>query len=266
MIGLLWFVLAILISPFRSKARLQAENTLLRQQLIVLRRKSPGRVWLTNGDRLFFVQLYGWFLSILQVLQIIRPETLVRWHRAGFRSYWRWKSRNRGGRPQIDADLRAWIEQMSLENPLWGAPRIHGELLKLGFQVAQSTVAKYMAKRCSRPPGQSWWTFLRNHMPEIAAMDLFVVPTLSFNLLYGFIIVRLDRRELVWTAVTNSPTAEWIARQITEAFPWDSAPAYLIHDRDRAFGAIVSLRLRAMASGTNLSHPDRHGRTDLQND
>jgi transposase InsO family protein len=131
------------------------------------------------------------------------------------------------------------------DTPLWGAPRIHGELLKLGFEVAQSTVAKYMIKR-SRPPGQSWWTFLRNHAPEIAAMDLFVVPTLAFSLLYGFVIVRLDRRDLVWIAVTRSPTAEWVARQITEAFPWDSAPQYLVRDRDRVFGSIVRHRLRAM--------------------
>jgi len=135
---------------------------------------------------------------------------------------------------------------MNLENPLWGAPRIHGELLKLGFQVAQSTVANYMVNRRGRPSGQSWWTFLRNHMPEIAAMDLFVVPTLAFGLLYGFIIVRLDRRELVWISVTNSPTADWIARQITEAFPWDSAPGYVIRDRDRVFGSVVIQRMRAM--------------------
>ena len=220
MIKLLRFVRAILVSPFRSKARLEAEIATLRQQLIVLQRKSRGRVRLTNGDRFFFVQLYRWFPSILQVVHIIRPETLVRWHRAGFRSYWQWKSRNRGGRPQIDTGLRALIRQMNLENPLWGAPRIHGELLKLGFKVAQSTVAKYMVNRRGRPSGQGWWTFLRNHMPEIAAMDLFVVPTLAFGLLYGFIIVRLDRREIVWISVTNSPTADWIARQITEAFPW----------------------------------------------
>src|SRR3954449_9907891 len=131
-------------------------------------RKCRGRVRLTNFDRWMFVQLYRLFPSVLQVLHVIRPETLVRWHRAGFRSYWQWKSRNRGGRPQIDTDLRALIRQMTLENPLWGAPRIHGELLKLGFQVAQSTVAKYMVKGQGRPPGQSWWTFLRNHMPEIA--------------------------------------------------------------------------------------------------
>ena len=248
MIELLRFVLAILASPFRSKARLEAEIATLRQQLIVLRRKSRGRVRLNNGDRLFFVQLYRWFPSMLQVVEIIRPETLIRWHRTGFRSYWRWKSRNRGGRPRIDTDLRALIKQMSLENPLWGAPRVHGELLKLGFEVSQSTVAKYMPKRHGRPPGQSWWTFLRNHAPEIAAMDLFVVPTLAFRLLYGFIIVRLDRRELVRIAVTRNPTADWIARQLTEAFPWDSAPAYLIRDRDRAFGPVVCQRLRAMGT------------------
>jgi transposase InsO family protein len=135
---------------------------------------------------------------------------------------------------------------MSADNPLWGAPRIHGELLKLGFEVAQSTVSKYMVRRHGGPSGQSWWTFLRNHAPEIAAMDLFVVPTLAFNLLYGFIIVRLDRRELVHIAVTNSPTADWIARQITEAFPWDAAPGYLIRDRDCVFGSIVRHRVCAM--------------------
>jgi hypothetical protein len=179
----------------------------------------PGPGSADNGGRLFFVQLYRWFPSIFRVVHIVRPEPLIRWHRAGFRSYWRWKSRNRRGRPQIDTNLRVLIGQMSLENPLWGAPRIHGELLKLGFLVAQSTVAKYMVKLHGRPLGQSWWTFLRNYMPEMAAMDLFVVPTLAFSLLYGFIIVRLNRRELVWVGVANSPTAEWVARQITEHFP-----------------------------------------------
>jgi hypothetical protein len=144
MIALLWFLLTLFASPLRSKSRLEAENAALRYQLIVLRRKLGGRIRLTNGDRLFFIQLYRWFPSILQVITIIRPETLVRWHRAGFRRYWRWKSRSRGGRPQIDTDLRALIRRMSIENPLWGAPRIRGELLKLGFEVAQSSVAKYM--------------------------------------------------------------------------------------------------------------------------
>src|SRR5271169_6130548 len=245
MFGLFCFVLAVLASPFKSKSRLEAENAVLRYQLIVLRRKVQGRVRLTNIDRWFLIQLYRWFPSILQVLTIVRPETLVRWHRAGFRCYWRWKSRSRGGRPQIETDLRALIRQMSMENPLWGAPRIHGELLKLGFDVAQSSVAKYMVKHWG-PPSQGWRTFLRNHAPDIAAMDLFVVPTIGFDLLYGFIIVRIDRRDLVWINVTTNPTADWIARQITEAFPWDAAPGYMIRDRDRIYGAVVTHRLRAM--------------------
>jgi hypothetical protein len=223
MIGLLCFFLAVVGSPFKSKLRLEAENAVLRHQLNILRRRLNGRVQLTNHDRWFFVQIYRWFPSILKVLTIIRPETLVRWHRAGFRCYWRWKSRPRGGRPQIETKLRVLIRRMSMENPLWGAPRIHGELLKLGFEVAQSSVAKYMVKRRG-PPSQGWRTFLRNHAPDIAAMDLFVVPTIDFKLLYGLVVVRLDRRELVWISVTTHPTAEWVARQITEAFPWNPRP------------------------------------------
>ena len=153
MIALVCFFLTLLASPFKSKSRLEAENAMLRHQLIVLQRRVRGRVHLTNGDRLFLVQLYRWFPSVLKAITIIRPETLVRWHRAGFRRYCRWKSRPLGGRPKIGADLRALIRQMSAENPLWGAPRVHGELLKLGFEVAQSSVAKYMVKRCG-PPSQ----------------------------------------------------------------------------------------------------------------
>src|SRR6201996_797327 len=246
MIGLLRFAFAVLRSPFRSKLRLGAENAVLRHQLIFLGRRLHGRVRLTNDDRWFFIQLYRWFPSILQVLTIIRPETLVRWHRAGFRCYWRWKSSTRGGRPQIHTELRALIRRMSIENPLWGAPRIHGELLKLGFEVAQSSVAKYMVKRRG-PPSQGWRTFLHNHAPDIAAMDLFVVPTIGFDLLYAFVIVRLDRRDLVWINVTANPTAEWVARQITDASPWNEAPRYMIRDRDRIYGAIVTRRLRAMS-------------------
>jgi hypothetical protein len=194
MIGLLCFVLAVLASPFKSKLRLQAENAMLRHQLIVLRRRLPGRVRLTNNDR--------------------------------------------------------------------GAPRVHGELLKLGFEVAQSSVAKYMVKRRG-PPSQGWRTFLHNHAPDIAAMDLFVVPTIGFDLLYAFVIVRLDRRDLVWINVTANPTAEWVAHQITEAFPWDEAPRYLIRDRDRIYGSVVTRRLRSMGirdkptAPCGLNNPDR---------
>ena len=245
MIALFCLFLALFASPFKSKGRLEAENAALRYQLIIFRRRVRGRVRLTNGDRVFLIQLYRWFPSVLKAITIIRPETLVRWHRAGFRRYWRWKSRALGGRPQIDPDLRALIRRMSIENPLWGAPRIHGELLKLGFEVAQSSVAKYMVKRCG-PPSQGWRTFLCNHAPDIAAMDLFVAPTIGFDLLYVFVIIRLGRRNLVWINVTPHPTAEWIACQITEAFPWKEAPRYLIRDRDCVYGAAVTHRLGAM--------------------
>src|SRR6267154_4811983 len=245
MIGLLCFALAVLASPFKSKLRLEAENAALRHQLIVLRRRLHGRVRFTNNDRWFLIQLYRWSPSILQVLTIIRPETLMRWHRAGFRYYWRRKSRPLGGRPPIETELRVLIRRMSVENSLWGAPRMHGELLKLGFEVAQSSVAKYMVKRRGSP-SQGWRTFLRNHEPDIAAMDLFVVPTIGFDLLYAFIIVRLNRRDLVWINVTANPTAEWVARQITEAFPWDEAPRHLIRDRDWIYGSVVTRRLRTM--------------------
>src|SRR5258705_3062722 len=239
MIALLIFLLRLLVLPSKPKRGLEAENAALRRQLTILQRKVRSRVRLTNSDRLFFVLLYRWFPSILKTITIIQPETLVRWHRAGFRRYWRWKSRNLGGRPQIDADLRALIQRMSVDNPLWGAPRIHGELLKLGFEVAQSSVAKYMVKRCG-PPSQGWCTFLRNHASDIAAMDLFVVPSVGFDLLYALVIVRLARRDLVWINVTTHPTGDWIARQITEAFPWAEAPRYVIRDRDCVYGAAVT--------------------------
>jgi hypothetical protein len=165
MVALIVLLLNLAASLFKPKSQLEAENAALRQQLIVLQRKVRGRIQFTNSDRLFFIQLYRWFPSVLKAITIIRPETLVRWHRAGFRRYWRWKSRNLGGRPQISAELRVLIRRMSVENWLWGAPRIHGELLKLGFAVAQSTVAKYMAKN-GDPSSQSWGTFLCNHWPS----------------------------------------------------------------------------------------------------
>jgi hypothetical protein len=149
------------------------------------------------------------------------------------------------------------IQQMSMNNPLWGAPRIHGELLKLGFEVAQSSVAKYMVKRRGRP-GQGWLTFLRNHAPDIAAMDFFVVPTIGFALLYAFVVIRIERRDLVWINVTKTPTAEWVARQITEAFPWDGTPLYMIRDRDRIYGGIVTRRLRAMDIRDKPTAPVSH--------
>src|SRR5664279_4491112 len=235
MIALLCFVIASLVSPFKSKGRLEAENAALRHQLIVLRRKVQGRVRLTNNDRWFLIQLYRWFPSILKVLTTIQPETLVRWHRAGFRSYWRWKSRCRGGRPIVPLEIRRLVREMSIANPLWGGPRIHGELLKLGIDIGQTSVAKYMARRRGSP-SQGWKTFLRNHADGIAAIDLFVVPTVSFRLLYGLLIIGHGRRQILCIGVTAHPTAEWMAKRVTEACGWEHAPRYLIRDRDGIYG------------------------------
>jgi hypothetical protein len=163
----------------------------------------------------------------------------------GFAAYWRWKSRPLGGRPQIGKEVRDLIRRMSFENPLWGAPKIHGELLKLGIEVAQSTVSIYMVPRQDRPL-QTWKTFLRNHVEGIASIDLVVVPTIAFQQLFAFLVLGHGRRRLLWIAVTRNPTAEWLARQITEAFPWDRAPKYLIRDNDRAFGSAFKARVRAM--------------------
>jgi transposase InsO family protein len=245
MTDLLKLILGVLASLFKSRAKLEAENLVLRQQINVLRRRLPRRPHLYNTDRFLFVWLYRWFPSILAAVAIVRPETVIRWHRAGFRAYWRWRSNDRVGRPKISVELRKLIGKMSRVNPLWGAPRIHGELLKLGFEVAQSTVARYMCRR-SWPPSQSWRTFLSNHADGIAAVDLFVLPTIAFQLLYCLVIIRHGRRVWVSFGVTANPTAEWLSRQITEAFPWDHAPRYLIRDRDRSYGPVFVQRLRAM--------------------
>jgi transposase InsO family protein len=245
MIGFLILFLHVLISPFKTQARLEAEIVLLRHQLNVLRRRAPSKPKLTVADRLHFVRLYRLFPSVLNAVTIIQPETVIRWHRAGFRLYWRWKSRSRGGRPRIPGEIRRLIWEMSLANRLWGAPRIHGELLKLGFEVAQSTVAKYMAKS-GRGRSQTWKTFLHNHGAGIAAMDFLVVPTAGFKLLFVLVILRHQRPRLISLTVVANPTAEWIARQITNAFPWDEAPDYLIRDRDGSYGHAVTRRLAAM--------------------
>ena len=235
MIDLLKLLGGLLVGLFRSRAAREAEMAFLRRQLVVLQRSAPARLRLRPADRLIFVWLYRLFPSLLEAAVVFKPETLVRWHRSGFRLYWRCKSRRRVGRPAVPADIRDLIRTISRDNPLWGAPRIHGELLKLGIDVAQSTVAKYMSRRHG-PGSPGWQAFLRNHTAHIAGVDLFVVPTIGFKLLYGLVILRLERRRLVWTDVTANPTAEWIARQITEAFPWDEAPRYLIRDRDTSYG------------------------------
>src|SRR6266576_364619 len=221
-----------LIGLFRSRALLEIEILTLRHQVNILRRKSPKRPTFGRIDRLVFVGLYGLAPGVLSALAIVRPETVIRWHRAGFRLYWRWRSRPCGGRPKVSMDVRELIRDISSANPLWGAPRIHGKLLKLGIEVGQTTVAKYMA-RGRRPPSQGWKTFLRNHANGIASMDLFVVPTISFRLLYGFLILHHGRREILWIGTTAHPNAEWIARQLPKAYDWEVAARNNIRRRTR---------------------------------
>jgi transposase InsO family protein len=245
MMAFLSLVLHVVVSPFKTMARLEAEIIMLRHQLNVLRRRVPSKPKLAMADRLLFVWLYRLFPSVLNAIAIVRPETIIRWHRTGFRLYWRWKSRARGGRPKVPMEIRRLIREMSLANRLWGAPRIHGELLKLGIEVAQSTVAKYMAKN-GRGRSQTWKAFLHNHAAGIAAMDFLVVPTIGFKLLFVLVILRHQRRRLISLTVTINPTAEWIAHQITDAFPWNEAPAHLIRDRDASYGNAVTRRLAAM--------------------
>lgn len=181
----------------------------------------------------------------LNALSIVKPETVIGWHRRGFRAFWRWKSRSTAGRPNPPPEVRTLIREMSIAKPLWGAPRIHGELLILGIGVGQTTVAKYM-NRCRRPPSQGWKTFLRNHADGIVAMDMFVVPTISFKLLYGLVVMSHDRRNIIHLSTTAHPSVEWIASQLTEAVGWDRAPCYIIRDRDRAYGEVFKRRLRTM--------------------
>jgi hypothetical protein len=204
---------------FKSRFRLEAENLFLRHQLNIALRSAPPRFRLCGSDRALLVWMVRLWPSLLGVAQVVQPETILRWHRMGFKAFWHWKSRNRAGRPKIDRGLRHLIQRMNNENPQWGAARIHGELMMLGFEVAQSTVSKYMV-RGERPPSQSWKTFLQNNAQATAAIDLCVIPTLTFDRLFAFLVLDHGRRQLLWIEVTRHPTAEWLARQITEAFPW----------------------------------------------
>jgi hypothetical protein len=231
MLNLSRLIVALVIDLFQPRAAVEAEILVLRQQINVLRRGRPGRVPLSAVDRMVLGWVCQLFSKSREALAIVRPDTVVRWHRAGFRRYWRWKSKPRWGCPGVPAEIRQLIREMSVANPLWGAPRIHGELVKLGIDIGQSSVAKYIARR-RRPPSQGWKTFLRNHADGIAAMDLFVVPTLSFRLLYGLLIMGHGRRHILWLGVTAHPTSEWIANQLTAACGWEQVPRYLFRDRD----------------------------------
>src|SRR5450830_1261727 len=248
MLALLHSFGMFVLDLFKSRCRLEAENLLLRHQLSVALRRAPPRLRLRGGDRALLVWMTRLWPGLLGAAQVVQPETILRWHRTGFKAFWRWKSRNRAGRPKIDHGLRDLIQRMSKENPQWGASRIHGELLMLGFEVAQSTVSKYMV-RGQNPPSQTWKTFLRNHAEAIAAIDMCVVPTLTFDRLFALLVLGHGRRQLLWIELTRHPTAEWLARQITEAFPWTSAPVYLVCDNDGAYGHVFTSRVSAMGTG-----------------
>lgn len=247
-------IFGLVVDLLRSRAALEAEVLVLRQQIIVLRRGKRTRLPFLAANKWMLGWICRLFPNVCSALAIVRPDTVLRWHRAGFRSYWRRKSRGPSGRPAITAEIRKLIRQMSTVNPLWGAPRIHGELLKLGIDIGQTSVAKYMVRK-RRPPSQGWRTFLRNHAGGIAAMDLFVVPTVSFRLLYGLLIMGHNRRQILWLGVTAHPTAEWIANQLAEACGWDQPPNYLLRDRDACYGTVFARRLRSLGFRDHPTSP-----------
>ena len=210
MLAILHLLVMFVADIFKSRRRVEAENLFLRHQFNIALRQAPPRLRLRGSDRALLVWMTRLWPSLIGAAQVVQPETILRWHRAGWKAFWRWKSQKRAGRPKIDRGLRDLIQRMSKENQQWGASRIHGELLMLGFEVAQSTVSKYMVR--GGTPSQSWKTFLRNQAEAIAAIDLFVVPTLTFERLFAFLVLGHGRRQLLWFDVTRHPTAEWLAR------------------------------------------------------
>jgi len=241
MLHLLYTLLATARSSLKSQRELALENLALRQQLAVLKRKAK-RPKLTNADRAFWVVLSRRWTGWQHAPILVKPETVIGWHRKGFKLYWTWKSRHRGGRPPIDAEIRTLIRRMARENPTWGAPRIHGELLMLGFKVSEATVSRHMPRR-TKPPSQSWRTFLRNHSQDLVSIDFFVVPTATFRILYVFLALEHKRRRIVHFNVTQGPSAPWTGQQLVNAFSYDSAPKYLTPDRDKIYGPAFVRRL-----------------------
>ena len=249
--------LAILVRTLRSTIRTQRElaleNLALRQQVAVWKVRQP-RPQLTATDRLFWVVLSRLWKNWRSSLQVVRPETVVRWHRQGFRRYWAWKSRHRRGRPAIGTEVRDLIRRMSRANPLWGAPRIHGELLKLGLTVSQATVSKYMPRQ-RRPPSQVWRTFLKNHAQDLIALDFFTVPTATFRVLFVLVVLSHGRRRLRHFNITEHPTAEWTGRQLIEACGPEDSPRYLIRDRDQVYGERFSRQARMLDIRETVTAP-----------
>src|SRR4051794_24397854 len=247
-------LIASSLGLFRSRVALQLEVLALRHQIGVLQR-SVKRPKLTPADR----ALWAWLSSVWQEwrsgIHIVQASTVVGWHRKGFGLFWTWKIRHgRPGRPAVPEEVRQLIRTISHENPLWGAPKIHGELLKLGIDIGETSVSKYMVHR-RRPPSQTWKTFLDNHVKSMVSVDFFTVPTIRFQVLYVFLVLAHERRRIVHFGVTAHPTAEWTAHQLREAFPWDTAPRYLLRDRDRIFGRCFVEQVKAMGIRQVLSAP-----------
>jgi hypothetical protein len=245
--------LGALRASLRTRTDLALENLALRQQLALLRRSK--RPQFGGLERLFWVWLSDQWAGWREALHVVRPQTVIRWHRQGFRAFWtRTSRRGRVGRPPVISELAELVRTMALANPLWGSPRIHGELLKLGFEVSQRTVARLMPRR-PKSPSQTWRTFLKNHLADLVSVDFFVVPTATFRVLYVFVVRLHHRRRVVHFNVTDSPTAAWTAQQIVEAFPDDSAPRYLLRDRDCIYGCEFRKRVKSMGIAEVLTAP-----------
>ncbi len=247
-------LLGALRASLKTRTDLALENLALRQQLVLLRRRSK-RPQFGRLERLFWVWLSHQWAGWREALHVVRPQTVIRWHRQGFRAFWTWNSRRgRVGRPPVSSELAELVRTMALANPFWGSPRIHGELLKLGFEVSQRTVARLMPRRPKRP-SQTWRTFLKNHLADLVSVDFFVVPTATFRVLYVFVVLLHHRRRVVHFNVTDSPTATWTAQQIVEAFPDNSPPRYLLRDRDGIYGGEFRRRAKGMGLAEVLTAP-----------
>jgi len=240
-------MLTTVVGLLRSWAVLHLEILALRQQLATVTARESKRRRLRRAERIFWVRLYRLWPGCLDTVRLFKPDTLVRWHRQGFRLYWTWKSRRRGGRPSVTPEIRDLIRQFFRENPLWGAPRVHGELRLLGIDVCETTVAKYMPRH-RKPPSQTWRTFLDNHAKDLVSIDFFTVPTATFRVLYVFLVLRHERRKIVHFNVTGNPSAQWTAQQMVEAFPWDPAPRYVLRDRDAIYGGRSRRRVRSLGT------------------
>ncbi len=238
---LIWIFVRAL---FVRRANLAMENLALRQQLTVLNQKAI-RPRLRNRNRFFWVAISKFWPNWRSVLLIVQPDTVVKWHRQGFRLFWRWKSRRKGGRPLVDREVQVLIRRLSRENPTWGVPRIKSELSLLGYNVAKSTVAKYMVRQ-PKPPSQSWRMFLKNHANQIVACDFFTVPTVTFRQMYIFILLHHNSRKLLHANITTNPTSAWTAQHIRQAFPYDTVPRFLLRDNDSIYGTVFQRTVESM--------------------